>query len=401
MYNSFMNNIIKIGLIFNFFINEAVNARVTTKYTNGLYSYSSTFVRPNGYTKNYYFHAIKVKVFTTGLYSFTSNSTFDTYGSIHHYPVELTNLSKSMIAYNDDSGGGGLQFQINLTLQSDKAYVLLVTTYSSNVTGLFTIIVEGPTNVELIQNDYFVLESTTTTTISPMITSTYLGILSSYSLKFSRPSYSPYNYYYQASKITTTMSGTYSFVSNSSIDTYGYFYDGSFNPSNPNLNLIASNDDGGDNNQFRINVTLQFQCKYILVVTTYNSNITGSFSIEAVGPSRVYFYSITSTTDQYQLCNSYTPLYPNKSSVKKIIVIVIPILIVLIIIIIGCCISRCNRKRMSRHHQNAQTGILSITNTQRIEIAVPYTISLTRTSDRFEEQPPSYESVISSMRIQR
>ncbi|CAF4259895.1 unnamed protein product, partial [Adineta steineri] len=165
----------------------AVNAHVTTKYTNGLYSYSSTFVRPNGYTKNYYFHAIKVRIFTTGLYSFTSNSTFDTYGSVHHYPVELTNPSKSMIAYNDDSGGGGLQFQINLTLQSDKTYVLLVTTYSSNVTGLFTIIVEGPTNVELIQNDYFVLESSTTTTILPRVTSAYSAILSSYSLKFSRP----------------------------------------------------------------------------------------------------------------------------------------------------------------------------------------------------------------------
>ncbi|CAF4178418.1 unnamed protein product, partial [Adineta steineri] len=319
MYNSFANNIIKIGLIFNFFVNEAVNARVTTKYTNSLSSYSSTFMRPNRDTNNYYFHAIKVRIFTTGLYSFTSNSTFDTYGYFNHYPVDITNPSKSMITSDDDCCGS-LQFQINLTLQSDMTYVLLVTTSSSNVTGLFTIIVEGPTNVELIQNDYFVLGSTRATTILPMVTSAYSGFLSPDSLQFSRLS-SNLNNYYQAFVITVTMSGTYSFVSSSSIDTYGYFYDGSFDPIYPKLNLIASNDDSGDNKQFRINVTLQFQCKYILVVTTYNYNITGSFSIEAVGPSRVYFYSITSTTDQYQLCDSGISPYSNKSSAKKIIVI--------------------------------------------------------------------------------
>ncbi|CAF1080631.1 unnamed protein product [Adineta steineri] len=516
-------------IINNHDIQQAVNARVTTKYTNGLYSYSSTFVRPNGYTKNYYFHAIKVRVFTTGLYSFTSNSTFDTYGSFHHYPVELTNSSKSMIAYNDDSGGGGREFQINLTLQSNKIYVLLVTTYSSNVTGLFTIIVEGPSNVELIQNDYFVLESTTTTIILPMITSTYSGFLSYDNFHFNRPTgYSP-NHYYQAIEITATMSGTYIFISNSSFDTYGYFYDGSFDPIYPSLNLIALNDNGGGNLQFCINVTLQFQHKYILVITSFGYNIIGTFLVKAigptslnltpinpiirkyddrlscssskfsrmgsfndhgcyfyqayrietsmngfytffsnssmdtygylynnsfdpsrpslnliesndngatnlqfrissflhsarkyilvvttnseniqvnfritaVGPSWVYFSPITLTTDRYQLCDSCKPRFPGTSSKVKTVAIVVPILIVLIITIIGCCISRCNRKRMFRHHQNVQTGMLSIPNIQRIEIAIPYTISLTRTSDRFEEQPPSYESVISSMRIQR
>ncbi|CAF1442588.1 unnamed protein product, partial [Adineta steineri] len=248
---------------------NAVDARVTTNYTNSLSSYSSTFMRPYGYTNNYYFHAIAVRVFSSDSYSFTSNSTFDIYGSFHHYPVDITIPSQSMITY-DYYNGGDRQFQINLDLQSNQTYVLIVSTYSPNVTGLFTIIVEGPSNVELIHNDYFVLETTTTTTtIRPMITSDYLGFLSSDNLQFNRPTSNSDNHYYQAIEITATLSGTYIFMSSSTFGIYGYFYENSFDPYYPNLNLIASNSDDGDNKQFRINFTLQFQRKYILVITSF------------------------------------------------------------------------------------------------------------------------------------
>ncbi|CAF4174594.1 unnamed protein product, partial [Adineta steineri] len=288
MYNSFAYNIIKIGVIFNFFINDAVDAHVTTNYTNGLSSYSSTFMRPNGNTNNYYFHAIVVRTFSTGSYNFTSNSTFDIYGSFHRYPVDITNPSQSIITY-DYYNGGALHFQINLDLQSNQIYVLIVSTYSPNVTGLFTIIVEGPSNVELIHNDYFVLETTTTTTIRPMITSDYLGFLSSDNLQFNRPMSNSDNHYYQAIEITVTVSGTYIFMSSSTFNIYGYFYENSFDPYYPNLNLIASNN---DNTQFRINITLQFQRKYILVITSFGYNITGAFLIKAIGPTPLLFTPI-------------------------------------------------------------------------------------------------------------
>ncbi|CAF1452319.1 unnamed protein product [Adineta steineri] len=281
-----------------FIFRNAVDARVTTNYTNGLSSYSSTFMRPYGYTNNYYFHAIAVRIFSSGLYSFTSNSTFDIYGSFHRYPVDITIPSQSMIT-DDYYNGGDRQFQINIDLQSNQTYVLIVSTYSPNVTGLFTIIVEGPSNVELIHNDYFVLETTTTTTIRPMITSNYLGFLSSDNLQFNRPTSNSDNHYYQAIEITATVSDTYIFMSSSTFGIYGYFYENSFDPYYSNRNLIASNYDDSDNTQFRINVTLQFQRKYILVITSFGYNITGAFLIKAIGPTPLLFTPINQIKSYY------------------------------------------------------------------------------------------------------
>ncbi|CAF1494195.1 unnamed protein product [Adineta steineri] len=161
------------------------------------------------------------------------------------------------------------------------------------------------------------------------------------------------------------------------MDTIGSLYNNSFDPSRPYLNFIAPNHDGATNLQFRISYTLQSAGSYILVVTTRRENVQGSFQITAVGPSSVYFYPTTITTDYYQLCDSCKK---NTSTKKKTIAIVVPILIILIIITTGCCIHRYKRKRMSRHHQ-------------RREIDVPYTIPLIRLSDHFEEQPPPYESI--------
>ncbi|UJR24221.1 hypothetical protein I4U23_027188 [Adineta vaga] len=287
-----------------------VNALVTTNYTNGLSSYSSTFMRPYGQTNNYYFHAIAVRIFSTGSYSFTSQSSFDIYGSFHNYPVDITIPSQSMIAYNDDGGDDERQFRINLNLQSNKTYVLIVSTFATNITGCFTIIVEGPSDVELIHNDHFVVESTTTTTtILPIITSTYSGILSSNNLQFARPTSNSNNYYYQAFEITAPVNGAYIFTSSSTIDTYGYFYSDSFDSLNPDLNLIASNDDGDDNRQFRINIILQFQRKYILVVTTFEYNIRGDFLIKIVGPTSLDLTPIKQIKSYYDdgfYCNSPT-----------------------------------------------------------------------------------------------
>ncbi len=88
------------------------------------------------------------------------------------------------------------------------------------------------------------------------------------------------------------MTGTYIFVSNSLMNTYGYFYNDSFDPFYPTRNLIASDDDSNSARQFLINVTLQFERRYILVVTTYTPNVKGSFLIKAVGPTSLNLTSI-------------------------------------------------------------------------------------------------------------
>ncbi|CAF1691245.1 unnamed protein product, partial [Adineta ricciae] len=93
------------------------------------------------------------------------------------------------------------------------------------------------------------------TTIS--IPSSIGGSLSSSSLTFSRPGDSTQRrFYFQTFQATVSTAGTYTFRSNSSMDTRGYFYNNTFSPYNATANLITDNDDGGGSLQFRIEVYL-------------------------------------------------------------------------------------------------------------------------------------------------
>ena len=103
-------------------------------------------------------------------------------------------------------------------------------------------------------------------------------------------------YSYKAIRVMVQTTGRYHFTSRSSFDSYGCFYDGSFNPLNPSMNLVTTNDDGGGNAQFQINRSLQPGYTYILVVTTFRTNIIGSFTIKANGPASIYMTSITPAT---------------------------------------------------------------------------------------------------------
>ncbi|CAF1619286.1 unnamed protein product [Adineta ricciae] len=302
--------IIQIGFVFNLNNETVASVRIkryghmTTEYMSRLFSFSPTFVRPNGDTnKLYYYNMISVKVLMTGVYSFTSKSKIDTYGSFHDGAVDLSNPSKSMIAYDDDSGDHE-QFQINLNMQSYKKYILLFTTYHPNVTGEFTIVAEGPTSVALTPNYNFIWESTI-----PTIASTYSGTLSPNSPSFSRSSNNLNNYYYQAIRIRASKDGNYTFFSSSSMDTYGYFYSDSFDPFYSSKNLITSDDESDGYGQFRISVTLKSERKYILVVTTFRQNITGNFLIKVLGPALVNLSStgpIISRHNDVLSCNSST-----------------------------------------------------------------------------------------------
>jgi len=133
-------------------------------------------------------------------------------------------------------------------------------------------------------------------TTSAVPDTTYSGSLSSSSPTFVRPGGTGASYYYQAIRVTIYTTGTYTFTSSSTQDTYGCFYSYSFDPSYPSRNLITSDDDGGDRGQFRIRVTLQYGQTYVLVVTTYNNRGTGRFSIGVVGPASVSMTSYVPST---------------------------------------------------------------------------------------------------------
>lgn len=95
------------------------------------------------------------------------------------------------------------------------------------------------------------------------------------------------DYYYEAIKVNVAEDGNYTLVSDSKMDTYGYLYEHKFNPFNPSANRITQKNNGICKNQFQVVHHLQKPITYILVVTTFRSNITGPFSIYALGPNKV------------------------------------------------------------------------------------------------------------------
>ena len=96
-------------------------------------------------------------------------------------------------------------------------------------------------------------------------------------------------FYYEAIQVVVGVSGLYSFRSISDIDTYGYFYENSFNPLKPMENLLTNDDDSGNYQQFLITIELAASNTYVLVFTTYIPTTTTMFVIIGLGPDRVNY----------------------------------------------------------------------------------------------------------------
>jgi len=114
----------------------------------------------------------------------------------------------------------------------------------------------------------------------------YISQLTTSSSKYSRDAMEG-NYYYEAVQVNVLQNGKYTLASDSTMNTYGYIYNDTFDPLNPSKNLIHEDDSSECNGQFKLVIDLQKQMKYILVVTTNNPNVIGSFSILALGPNNV------------------------------------------------------------------------------------------------------------------
>ena len=265
----------------------------------------------------------------------------DTCGLCYNSPFDPSNSSANLIEFDCESGIDK-QFFINVTLVAGGEYVLVVSTSVAGATGPFFIGAYGPSSVVLtgftpsssrpitttgewlsqcIFRDKMergehriaelaavgVLDKKWMKTISywwfyltplgsSLIVSSYASSLTSASSLFLRPGGSSGYYYYQAIQVNISTTGSYTFTSVSSIDTYGYLYYTPFDPSYPSANLFTSNDDSGGNGQFLLSAYLYTQYSYVLVVTTYAAYVTGSFSLRASGPSLINFVSFNPST---------------------------------------------------------------------------------------------------------
>ncbi|CAF4152302.1 unnamed protein product [Rotaria sordida] len=66
-------------------------------------------------------------------------------------------------------------------------------------------------------------------------------------------------------------------------------YNNSFVPPDPSQNLLASNNNSASSQQFHLYIWLDAASTYFLVVTTFNRNVTGPFSINVTGLAPVTF----------------------------------------------------------------------------------------------------------------
>lgn len=76
------------------------------------------------------------------------------------------------------------------------------------------------------------------------------------------------------------------------MDTHGYLYNDTFDPSDPSLNLVMADNDGAGDNQFVLNGSLEAGISYTLVVVRRSSDDTGPYLIKATGPGDVQFTRI-------------------------------------------------------------------------------------------------------------
>ncbi|CAF1402924.1 unnamed protein product, partial [Adineta ricciae] len=282
---------------------------VTSSYSSALSASSQVFHRPDGDDDApYYFEAIQVVVPTSGTYFFTSNSVIDTIGYFYSSPFDPSNPLMNLIMEDDDSGDIPLQFRIRVYLESGRTYVLAVTTHWDSSTGSFSVSAFGPGPLNLVSITPSTSQPIATSTAAPTVTSLYSGELAGTSQVFYRPESQKDKYYYfQALQFTVSTAGIYKFTSVSDMDTVGYFYESTFDPSNPLMNLVTNDDDGGDDFQFLIEVYLQAGQTYILVVTTHSGYTKGSFSVKAVGPVSINIGSIIASTSRPIVIQSTTP----------------------------------------------------------------------------------------------
>jgi hypothetical protein len=108
------------------------------------------------------------------------------------------------------------------------------------------------------------------------------------------------NQYYQALRFNISVSGTYEFSSESSMETYGYLYRDTFDPVDPSRNLIANSNSSCANQQFWLQPFLQANSTYILLVTTLHANMTGALSVMSQGVANVSFTRL----GEYESCPS-------------------------------------------------------------------------------------------------
>jgi len=132
------------------------------------------------------------------------------------------------------------------------------------------------------------------------VITTFQAILDG-TLTYNRPGwYADAAFSYSLIEIFPSVDGLYDIVNPAANltftnDPYVYLYQESFDPSQPEVNLIAYDDDSGGNLLFRLNdIQLYSSIPYYVVATSYQPGATGTFDFEIVGPGSVEYQGTVS-----------------------------------------------------------------------------------------------------------
>jgi hypothetical protein len=115
------------------------------------------------------------------------------------------------------------------------------------------------------------------------------------------------DYYYEAILMNVSKASDFTIISQSSINTYGYLYENSFDPFDTSLNLLMEDDNSGSNDQFKLTAFLRPSTIYVLIVTTFSPHVMGKFSIIVSGTSIitltcVSYHQTTTETSKNSMC---------------------------------------------------------------------------------------------------
>lgn len=118
------------------------------KYSSSFTTSSKTYRRPNQNQTTeatFYYEHFNFTVPLSQYYDIVCFSLIDTYGSIYQNSFDPVSPYTNLLKYDDDSNGAA-QFKLNVHLQAGTKYTLVVTAYTPNVIGAFTIYTNATIN---------------------------------------------------------------------------------------------------------------------------------------------------------------------------------------------------------------------------------------------------------------
>lgn len=119
----------------------AMPVSILSSYSSALTLSSSVYSRGHA-SGRFYYEAIRINTSITGSYLLKTNSTIGTIAYLYTSCFNPNNSTANLLVQGNDSMDDA-QTRIYTTLHTSTAYVLVVTTIGTNVTGAFSISASG------------------------------------------------------------------------------------------------------------------------------------------------------------------------------------------------------------------------------------------------------------------